>query len=80
MDKSTPQMPDLMPDLLSGSNPNIDRSEILNAIPSRAVVDTLMIEFFANTDTEPSKLVSLAVEYVLTMYQCWYIRPHFARR
>ncbi|KAK4939705.1 hypothetical protein LTR10_020095 [Elasticomyces elasticus] len=48
MDNSMPGMPDL----LSEINPKIDRREILNAIPSRSVVDTLFAEFFINTDSE----------------------------
>lgn len=42
-------------DLLSGCFQKIDREEILNAVPSKAVVDTLLAEFFTNTDNESSQ-------------------------
>ncbi|KAI1616551.1 hypothetical protein EDD36DRAFT_461432 [Exophiala viscosa] len=48
MDNSMPGTPDL----LSGTNPKVGRREILNAIPSKPVVDTLFAEFFINTDSE----------------------------
>ncbi len=45
-----------IPNLLLGSFQQIGRAEILTAIPSRNIVDTLVSEAFVNTDNECSKL------------------------
>jgi hypothetical protein len=52
-----------IPNLLSGSFQQTDRAEILAAIPSRNIVDTLISEAFVNTDNECSEL-STASEIV----------------
>jgi hypothetical protein len=52
-----------IPNLLSGSFQQTDRAEILAAIPSRNIVDTLVSEAFVNTDNECSEL-SIASEIV----------------
>ncbi|KAK5223265.1 hypothetical protein LTR47_010231 [Exophiala xenobiotica] len=68
-----------IPNLLSGSFQQTDRAEILAAIPSRNIVDTLISEAFVNTDNECSEL-SIASEIVPRLTSAVIVHPPTFRK
>lgn len=60
--KTTPQGPDL----LLGANRHATREEILAALPSRPVVDQLIVEYFKRMELAPGSIVSQMYPRILT--------------